>query len=83
MHKRPAAHDRIVAHLGLYYCPSRGGWRRAPDMSLAALEKAAKSMKTEEGRTAYVTKALAREWEAMGQDFGREGSEDDSVELED
>jgi hypothetical protein len=84
MHKRPAAHDRIAAHLGLYYCPSRGGWRRAPSMSPAALEKAAKSMQTKHGRAEYARKALVRDWEAMGQYYARTGSSRDGpVELED
>jgi hypothetical protein len=83
MHKRPAAHDRIAAHLGLYYCPSRGGWRQAPTMSPAALEKAAKSMQSLEGREEYARKALVKEWEAMGQDVESRGIRDNPVELED
>jgi hypothetical protein len=65
MHRRPATHDRIINHLGLYYCPSRGGWRKAPVLSPAAMEKAVKSMKSEEGRREYVRMALNKEWEAM------------------
>jgi hypothetical protein len=65
MHRRPATHDRIISHLCLYYCPSRG-WRRAPALSPAAMDKAVKSMRSEEGRRDYVRKALNKEWEAMG-----------------
>jgi hypothetical protein len=66
MHRRPATHDRITNHLGVYYCSSIGGWRRAPVLSPAAMDKAVKSMRTEAGRKEYVGKALNKEWEAMG-----------------
>jgi hypothetical protein len=81
MHRRPAAHERIINHLGLYFCPSRGEWRKAPRMSPAALEKAAKSMKSEEGRMEYVKTALNKEWAAMG--LGSGGTKHDPIELDD
>ncbi|KAH3958933.1 hypothetical protein HBI81_150480 [Parastagonospora nodorum] len=81
MRRRPAAHDRIVNHMGLHYSPNRG-WSRAPSMSSAALEKAAKSMQTEEGRREYVRKALAKEWEALGQGGGK-GTQGEPLEIED
>ncbi|KAH7095995.1 hypothetical protein FB567DRAFT_513944 [Paraphoma chrysanthemicola] len=75
---RVAAHDRIVAHMGLYYscgnASQGGGWRRAPRLSEQALEKASKSMRSEEGRREYVRKGLEREWAAMGMGVGAEGS---------
>ncbi|KAF2032553.1 hypothetical protein EK21DRAFT_35642, partial [Setomelanomma holmii] len=70
MRRRPAAHDRILAHMEQYYCCGNGsrssGWRRGPRLSEQALEKASKSMRTEEGRRDYVRKALEREWATMG-----------------
>jgi hypothetical protein len=74
MHRRPAAHDRIISHLGLYYCPTRSGWRRAPVLSPAAMDKAVKSMKTEEGKREYVKKALNKEWAAMSVGSGSPSS---------
>lgn len=80
MYRRPAAHDRIVTHLGLYFCPARGGWRKAPPASPAAMDKAVKSMRSEEGRREYVRKALEREWAAMGMGTGR--TREEAVELD-
>jgi hypothetical protein len=82
MQRRPAAHDRIVNHMGLHYCPNRG-WSRAPSMSTAALEKAAKSMQTDERRKEYVRKALAREWEALGRGGGSGSTPDEPLEIDD
>ncbi|KAH8727589.1 hypothetical protein GQ44DRAFT_748327 [Phaeosphaeriaceae sp. PMI808] len=84
MHRRPAAHDRIIAHMGLYFSCGNGsrgsGWRKAPVLSEAAMEKVAKSMRTEEGRREYVRKGLEREWEAMGMmSGGREAMEGGAV----
>jgi hypothetical protein len=70
MRSRPAAHDRIIAHLGLFYCPTRNKWRKTPGLTPAAMDRAAKSMKTEEGRREYVKKALNKEWEAMSAGSG-------------
>ncbi|KAF2833048.1 hypothetical protein CC86DRAFT_365034 [Ophiobolus disseminans] len=85
MQRRPAAHDRIIAHMGLYYCCGNGrrpgGWRKAPNLSDAAMEKAAKSMKTEEGRREYVRRNLEKEWQGMGMGTGR--SRDDPLEVDD
>jgi len=84
IHRRAAAHDRIIAHMGLYYCSgngsSPGGWRKAPSLSEAAMEKAAKSMQTEEGRREYVRKGLEKEWQLMGTGSG--GTKDDPFELD-
>lgn len=80
MYRRPAAHDRIVTHLGLYFCPARGGWRKAPPASPAAMDKAVKSMKSEEGRREYVRINLEREWAAMGMGSGR--CKEEAVELD-
>jgi hypothetical protein len=84
MQRRPAAHDRIIAHMGIYYCSGNGsgpgGWRRAPGLSEAALEKAAKSMKTQEGRNEYVNKNLEKEWKAMG--MGSGNSRDEALEID-
>jgi hypothetical protein len=87
MGRRPAAHDRIIAHMGLYYCcgngSTMGGWRRAPRLSEQALEKASKSMRSEEGRREYVRKGLEREWAAMGMGGEKaKGCEDDPLEIE-
>lgn len=84
MQRRPAAHDRIIAHMGLFYCCGNGrrpgGWRKAPDLSEAAMEKAAKSMRTDEGRREYVRKNLEKEWQGMG--VGTGSSRDDPVEVD-
>jgi hypothetical protein len=86
LHRRTAAHERIISHMGLYYsCGSgggsrEGGWRRAPTLTDAALEKAAKSMQTAEGRREYVRKGLQKEWEALGMKTGT--AVDDAVELD-
>jgi len=84
MRRRPAAHDRIIAHLGLHYCCGNGmlpgRWRKAPPLNEVALEKAAKSMRTEEGRREYVRKGLEKEWLALGMRMGR--SRDDALEIE-
>jgi hypothetical protein len=81
LHRRLAAHDRLIAHMGIYYC-FKDGWRRTPGLNATAMEnlKVAKSMKTEEGRREYVKKVLEREWEAMGMGTGR--SKDKPVKLE-
>lgn len=83
MRGRIAAHDRIIAHMGQYYCSgngsSPGGWRKAPALSEAAMEKAAKSMKTEEGRKAYMKKNLEHEWRLMGMKSGN--SAEDALEI--
>ncbi|KAL5118258.1 hypothetical protein ACEQ8H_003768 [Pleosporales sp. CAS-2024a] len=80
MPRRTAAHARIINHMGVWYCP-RSGWCRSPRLSAAALEKAAKSMQTEEGRRDYVKKALAKEWEMMGRAAGG-WSADEPLEVE-
>lgn len=86
MHRRSAAHERIISHMGLYYsCGSgggsrEGGWRTAPVLTKAASDKAAKSMQTVEGRREYVRKGLEKEWEALGVKTG--ASRDDAVELD-
>jgi hypothetical protein len=80
MQRRPATHDRIIAHMGLYYCCGNGTrpgrWRKAPPLNEVAVEKAAKSMRTEEGRRWYVRKGLEREWEALGVRTGCEDGEE-------
>jgi hypothetical protein len=84
MQRRPAAHDRIIAHMGLYFLCGKGRqglWVKAPPLSAAAMEKAAKSMKTVEGRREYVRKALEKEWQALG--VGTGGSREDAVEIDD
>jgi hypothetical protein len=83
MARRPAAHDRIIAHMGVYFCFKRG-WCRTPGLNETAMEnlKVAKSMRTEEGRGEYVRKALEKEWGLMGMGAGMGRSEDDAVVLD-
>jgi hypothetical protein len=72
MARRPAAHDRIIAHMGIYYCFKRG-WCRMPGLNDTAMEnlKIAKSMRTQEGRNEYVRKGLEKEWGLMGVETGK------------
>jgi hypothetical protein len=87
MHRRPAAHDRIISHMGVQYYPGRG-WRKGPTMKEKVAEMAkegvakrmAKSMWTVEARREYVRKALVKEWEAMGM---RGGSQEHALVIED
>lgn len=44
------------------------------------MDKAVKSMRSEEGRREYVRKALEREWAAMGMGTGR--TREEAVELD-
>jgi hypothetical protein len=81
MHLRPGTHERIINHLGMYFCPYRGAWKKAPVMTPAALEKATKSMKSEEGRREYVKAALEKEWAVMG--VGKEGTKDEPIQVDD
>lgn len=73
MRCRVHAHDRIIAHMGLYFHTGNGEWRKAPGLSEKAFEKATKSMRTEERRREYVKNGLEREWAAMG--LGGEGDQ--------
>lgn len=86
MHRRPATHDRIISHMQLYYCCGNArheaGWRKAPSLTNAAMEKAAKSMKTEEGRMEYVRKGLEKEWVAMGVKVGSGWSAENPLVVE-
>jgi hypothetical protein len=85
MGRRPAAHDRIIAHMGIYYCFKRG-WCRTPGLNELAMEnlKVAKSMRTVEGRDEYVRKGLEKEWGLMsvGMVKGKGRTSDDAVVLD-
>lgn len=68
MRVRPAAHNRIMQHLGIAFDAGRGEWVR---VGVGEREGGPKSMRTREGRVEYVKRGLQREWAALKE--GKEG----------
>jgi len=61
---RPATHERIIKHMGIRY-EEGAGWLYS-GYQAEMWPNGPKSIKTEETRTAYVTKGLRKEREALG-----------------
>lgn len=81
LRRRCAAHDRLIAHMDIYYCHQRRMWRAAGRLERENYEDRpgpSKSMQTKESRKEYVEKGLWKEWAAMRMGGS---SEDDAIEL--
>ena len=85
MRKRPATHNRIIAHLGIVWSYTKGHWRTLPEFANPPSgfpeDKRPKSMRSKDNREEYVQKALQKEWAAMGISAGGL-SEDSAIVLD-
>ena len=73
MRVRPAAHERIIKHMGIEYHSGIARWINTGEVGRKEGKNMPKSMLSREARREYAAKGLEREWEAMGTDEKGEG----------